>query len=86
MRTEPGISEGCTVYYDMDFEAYCRLDGINASAVKGAGGCSPRHLKAYLDGDLPNEDTPAKRLGRAIHCLILEPDRFLRDLDKGDAT
>ena len=60
----------------MPFDDYCRLPGINASAVKGVGGCSPRHLKAYLDGDLPNEDSAAKRLGRAIHCLILEPDRF----------
>jgi len=60
----------------MPFADYCQLDGINASAVKGIGGCSPRHLKAYLAGELANEDSPDKRLGRAIHCMILEPDRF----------
>jgi len=64
------------VFENMPFSDYCQLEGINASALKGIGGCSPRHLKAYLDGDLPNDDTPDKRLGRAIHCMILEPERF----------
>lgn len=64
------------VFENMAFSDYCQLEGINASAIKGLGGCSPRHLKAYLAGELESGDTPDKRLGRAIHCMILEPDRF----------
>ena len=35
---------------------------------------SPAHLQAYLAE--PSKDTPAFKLGRAIHCAILEPDIF----------
>lgn len=75
-RSEPGLLPGSTIHYGMSFEDYCELDGINASALKGVGGCSPLHLKAYLDGDLPSNDTKDKRLGRAIHSMLLEPHLF----------
>ncbi len=71
-----GKSHESMIYYDMPFSEYCELDGINASALKGVGKCSPLHLKAYLDGDLPSNDTPDKRLGRAIHSMLLEPHLF----------
>lgn len=35
---------------------------------------SPRHYIHYLR--TPFEDTPATILGRAFHCLVLEPDSF----------
>lgn len=37
---------------------------------------SPAHYKAWIDGELPDEDTPALKFGRAFHCSILEPERF----------
>lgn len=37
---------------------------------------SPAHYKAWIDGELEDEDTPALMFGRAFHCAILEPDRF----------
>ena len=40
---------------------------------------SPRHYKAWIDGDLEDEDSPALAFGRAMHCGILEPDRFAAD-------
>lgn len=76
MRSEPGTAPECTVYYDMPFDDYCKLPGINASAVKGVGGCSPSHLRAYLAGEIERTDSPDMRFGRAMHCMILEPDRF----------
>ena len=60
----------------MDFESYCKLDGINASALKGVGGCSPAHLRAYLAGEIARTDSPDMRFGRAMHCMVLEPERF----------
>lgn len=35
---------------------------------------SPAHLISYLSEE--NKDTPALRLGRAIHAAVLEPERF----------
>lgn len=35
---------------------------------------SPAHLKAYREGE--QKDTPARKLGRAIHTAVLEPDLF----------
>ncbi len=35
---------------------------------------SPKHYKYALDH--PRKDTPFFRLGRAVHCAVLEPDRF----------
>lgn len=60
----------------MDFEAYCQLPDINASALKGVGGCSPAHLRAYLAGEIARTDSPDMRFGRAMHCMVLEPERF----------
>lgn len=38
---------------------------------------SPAHLRYYLDNDKP--ETKALRLGRIVHCAVLEPDIFARD-------
>jgi hypothetical protein len=36
---------------------------------------SPAHLKAYIE-EPAKEDTPARKLGRAIHMAVLEPGLF----------
>ena len=64
------------VIKNMPFADYCRLDGINASALKGDGRHSPKHLDAYLSGRMGHTDSEEKKFGRAVHCMILEPDRF----------
>ena len=38
---------------------------------------SPAHLRYYLDNAKP--ETKALRIGRIVHCAVLEPDIFARD-------
>lgn len=64
------------LWKQMPFSEYQAIPAINASALKGVGGVSPRHLHAYLQGKIKDEDTPDKRFGRAIHASILEPEQF----------
>lgn len=37
---------------------------------------SPAHFRARLDGARVITETPAMRLGTALHCAVLEPERF----------
>lgn len=66
---EPGI------YPDVPFEQYAAWDAMNASTLV-EGLQSMRRLRAKLDGKLPDADSDAKRFGRAVHCRLLEPDRY----------
>jgi hypothetical protein len=40
------------------------------------GAVSPKHMHAAFEGRLKSEDTRSKKLGRAIHAMVLEPDTF----------
>jgi hypothetical protein len=64
------------VFENMPFDDYCQLDGINASALKGVGRNSAKHLHAYLSGKMDRDDSKDMKFGRAAHCMILEPERF----------
>lgn len=61
----------------MENDAYHAAEGISASGLKLIGR-SPLHYWArYIDPNRePQEETPALRLGTAIHCAVLEPLRF----------
>ncbi len=37
---------------------------------------SPAHYKAWVDGELEEEERPAFKIGKAFHCAVLEPLRF----------
>jgi len=63
------------IVYGMPFEDYRAAVGLNASALKSMA-VSP--LQFYHDWHNPRKDTPSMRLGRAIHCALLEP----RQLEK----
>jgi hypothetical protein len=52
---------------------YAAIDAMNWSTLKELA-VSPRMLKWRVDH--PREDTDALELGRAVHCAILEPQRF----------
>jgi hypothetical protein len=39
---------------------------------------SPAHYRAWIDGALPDDETPALTFGRAFHCALLEPETFAR--------
>lgn len=59
-------------------EQYHSGPGISKSHLDCIAGKSPRHYwHRYLNPDRePEEPTPAKILGTAIHSIILEPDLF----------
>lgn len=56
------------------FEDYKAIRKMNASTLVH-GVKSMRRLKRFLDGDEVSE-TDAMRLGTAIHCAVLEPEKF----------
>ena len=57
----------------MNFSDYSDLAGVNYSHLKEMAR-SPLHYQHRLTA--PRTDTPAMRLGRAIHTAVLEPDLF----------
>jgi len=57
----------------LSFEEYRALPGLNWSLLKHAAE-SPKRFKYFESHDRP--DTPAMLVGRAVHCAVLEPDRF----------
>lgn len=67
---EPGI------YRDMPFEEYAAMRAFNSGVVKW-GFVTIKHMRAALEGRLKSEDTKDRKLGRAIHQRVLEPDRPL---------
>ena len=71
MITVPAPPPG--IYPGVSMEEYHRWDCASTSRLKQLLR-SPAHLRAYIDG--ADKDTPAKRLGRAIHVAVLEPDDF----------
>ena len=67
------ISPG--IYHNIPFPDYRAWNAMNISTLKW-GLKSQKHLKAAIEGRIKNQDTPDKKLGRAIHCRLLEPDRY----------
>lgn len=64
--------------FDVTNEEYHRdRSCVSASGLKQILR-SPAHFQAYLNGDMSNQ-TPAKRLGTAIHTRLLEPQVFASD-------
>lgn len=65
------------IYEDVPFATYLSWSAVSNSQL-GHLKRSPAHLKAVLDGG--DADTDALAMGRAVHCAILEPERFARDV------
>ena len=64
----------------MPNDAYHAAEGISASGLKLIGKSPLHYWGAYLDPDRePREETPALKLGTAIHCAVLEPMRFTEE-------
>ncbi len=61
------------IHHGLTFEEYQRLPGWNWSVVKEMAN-SPRHVLHAVRH--PGEDTASRAELRAIHALVLEPDRF----------
>jgi hypothetical protein len=52
---------------------YRKIRAVNFSTLKAMAD-SPRAYRYAVQ--MPREDTPAMLMGRAVHCAVLEPDRF----------
>lgn len=60
----------------MPYADYAALPGLRWSLLKEMQR-SPLHCRHAET--TPRDDTPSLRLGRAVHCAVLEPDRFNND-------
>lgn len=61
------------VYENIPLAEYFALDAIHSSTLKAAHK-SAAHLKQYQDEEF--EMTEALIIGSALHCAVLEPERF----------
>ena len=61
------------IYRNLTFDEYRAIDAWSPSSVK-PGLISMKKLRYCLDN--PTSDTATQMLGSAMHCAILEPDRF----------
>jgi hypothetical protein len=65
------------IYYDLSFEQYQAIPAANKSGLDHFERSPLHYWAAYLDPERePEKETPAKRLGSAIHVAILEPKRY----------
>ncbi|QEL18738.1 Exodeoxyribonuclease 8 [Limnoglobus roseus] len=70
---EPGI------YFDMDEEFYHAAEGLSCSGIKHLTVSKLNYWHRNLNPDRePEDDTGARRFGKAVHALALEPERFAR--------
>lgn len=70
---EPGI------YFDLDEETYHAAEGLSCSGIKHLTVSRLNYWHRNLNPDRePEEDTGARRFGKAVHSFALEPDRFGR--------
>lgn len=61
------------IYYEMPDSIYRKINAVNWSNLKYME-CSPAHYKYNLEN--PKEQTTPMFIGTAVHCAILEPDKF----------
>lgn len=71
---------GIGLHRDLPFADYAAIPAVNAGVVNKWGDVSPLHMHEALAGRIDAEDTTAKKFGRAVHCRLLEPDRFATDI------
>lgn len=66
------------IHHDVSFGDYAMWPALNFSTLKWAA-VSQEHLKASLDGEIEDDETKARKFGRAVHCRLLEPERYTRE-------
>lgn len=66
------------VYADIDIEDYHKEEGISSTGVKLILDCPQRYLRYYEELRLASDKKVDKSLeiGRAVHLLSLEPEKF----------
>jgi exodeoxyribonuclease VIII len=75
-RLADGVSG---LYVDEPEEVYhqTRLGVVSCSGLKALLR-SPAHYRAWAEADQAGPTTDAKTFGKALHCAILEPEKFAR--------
>lgn len=69
----PGVIPGCYAMAITDETYHRQCLGASSSALKKLLR-SPAHYKAYKAAK--DQDSPARRFGRAVHAMCLEPETF----------
>ena len=64
------------IIHGMPEDAYHELPLASASQLKTLHRATPMHLMHWLDSP---KDTAAFRIGRALHCAVLQPSEFRRN-------
>lgn len=64
---------------DLPFGEYLALPGLNSSTLKW-GDITMKHLQAAVAGEIDDDDTADRKFGRNVHCRLLEPERYARDV------
>lgn len=63
------------IYRDMPFAEYAAIDAINSGVVRW--GCTTMlHMHTAKCGLIDSDDTKDRKLGRAIHCRLLEGEAY----------
>ena len=70
-------------HIDMSEEEYRAAPGVNKSTLWMLN-ASPKHYRYGLEH--PAEDTPALKLGRAVHEGVLRPEEFVKHYTQGIAV
>ena len=67
------------------FKDYCKLDAINSSKLKDFFADPKLFYKTYIAKTIePEEEARHFIVGRAIHCIVLEPHKFFEDFIVGE--
>lgn len=74
----PEIGPG--LHRDLPFADYAAVKAVNSGVVKWGIESSMRHMHDALSGRLDSSDTESRKFGRAVHCRLLEPERYGTDV------
>ena len=64
------------IYADIDIDEYHAEEGISSTGVSLLLDCPARYYHEYNNRDLTAKDKKAYTIGRAVHMLALEPQKF----------
>lgn len=80
------IAEG--IYFDMPEAEYHAAEGLSNSGIKHLMVSPLNYWHQNLNPEYVREETMPQRIGKAMHCRLLEPERFAmayeKDLSRND--
>ncbi len=76
MKSILDLSQGLHLNVPEDVYHQRHLGLVSKGALDRIARRSPMHYKAWVEGVANDESTEALDFGKALHCALLEPDRF----------